>query len=322
MKPIVAVGELLVDFLGQPAGRAVAEAHSFVPAPGGAPANVVVGAARLGASCAFLGKVGDDPFGERLARVLREEGVDVTGLRFDARARTALAFVAIGEGGEREFTFYRHPSADMLYRTDEVETSLVRAASVLHFGSISLISEPSRSATLFAVEEAKRAGAMVSFDPNLRLDLWPGEDEAREGIRLGLERAQVVKLSEQELAFLSGSVDPSAGRYLLGPAVDLLVVTLGPGGAYFFTQGGIEGKVAGFSVEASDTTGAGDAFMASLLADLSRDSGLPASEEALRQALRRANASAAITVTRPGAIPALPSREEVRRFLTAHDEDD
>lgn len=320
MKPIVAVGELLVDFLGQPAGRAVAEAHSFVPAPGGAPANVVVGAARLGASCAFLGKVGDDPFGERLARVLREEGVDVTGLRFDAGARTALAFVAIGEGGEREFSFYRHPSADMLYRTDEVETALVRVASVLHFGSISLISEPSRSATLFAVEEAKRAGAIISFDPNLRLDLWPAEDEAREGIRSGLERAQVVKLSEQELAFLTGSVDPSAGRYLLGPAVELLVVTLGPGGAYFFTPRS-EGKVAGFKVEASDTTGAGDAFMASLLADLSGDSGLLTSEEALQQALRRANASAAITVTRPGAIPALPTSEEVQRFLAAHGEE-
>jgi fructokinase len=317
MAEIVTVGELLIDFIAEPAGLAVAEAQRFVPAAGGAPANVAVGAARLGAGAAFLGKVGDDPFGRKLATLLASEGVDVSGLRFDASARTALAFVALHEGGEREFSFYRHPSADMLYRADEVDLGLVRSAKILHFGSISMIHEPARAATLAAVEAARAAGVTVSFDPNLRPALWPDADAARAGLLLGWERAQVIKASEEELEFLAGDAGRAAARRLMHPGLELLTVTRGARGVDYLTPDR-EGSVPGFAVEPRDTTGAGDAFVAALLESLARNPDLARRPDELRAALRRANACAALTVTRHGAIPALPSRAELDGFLAVH----
>jgi fructokinase len=314
MAEIVTVGELLIDFIAEPAGLAVAEAERFVPAAGGAPANVAVGAARLGGDAAFLGKVGDDPFGRKLAALLTSEGVDVGGLRFDGSARTALAFVALREGGEREFSFYRNPSADMLYRPDEVDLDLVRAAKILHFGSISLIHEPARGATLAAVEAARSAGVIVSFDPNLRPALWPDEDAARDGLLLGWQLAQVIKASEEELEFLAGDPGPAAARGLMHPGLELLAITRGPRGVDYLTRDR-EGSVPGFTVEARDTTGAGDAFVAALLESLARRPDLARRPAELRAALVRANACAALTVTRHGAIPALPGRAELEAFL-------
>jgi fructokinase len=314
MAEIVTTGELLVDLIAEPAGLAVAEAERFVPAAGGAPANVAVGAARLGGDVAFLGKVGDDPFGRKLAALLQSEGVDVDGLRFDAAARTGLAFVALREGGEREFSFYRNPSADMLYRPDEVDLDLVRSARILHFGSISLIHEPARSATLLAVEEARSAGVMVSFDPNLRPALWPDAGAARSGLLLGWELAQVIKASEEELEFLAGNAGPDAARDLMHPGLELLTITRGSRGVDYLARDH-EGDLPGFAVEARDTTGAGDAFVAALLESLARRADLSRRPDELRAALRRANACAALTVTRHGAIPALPSRSELERFL-------
>ncbi|MBC7870176.1 MAG: fructokinase, partial [Chitinophagaceae bacterium] len=168
---VVSMGELLIDFVALESGVSVGDVSGFQKAPGGAPANVAVAVARLGHDSAFLGQVGDDPFGHFLAEVLEAEGVDVHGLRFSPEARTALAFVSLGANGERSFSFYRNPSADMLYRPEDVALDVLDGAKIFHFGSITLIGEPSRSATLKAAQTARERGLIVSYDPNLRLAL-------------------------------------------------------------------------------------------------------------------------------------------------------
>lgn len=315
MADLVALGELLIDLVADANGVSIAEAKRFMAAPGGAPANVAVGAARLGTSAAFLGMVGDDPFGHKLAGVLLDEGIDITGLAFDPDARTALAFVSLAAGGEPEFTFYRHPSADMLYRAEQVDESLIRSARILHFGSISLIGEPVRSATLKAAAVARDAGVLLSFDPNLRLPLWSGESEAREGLLLGWGMSQLIKVSEEELEFLTGDTDIEAARTIMHAEQELLLITRGRNGADFLTRTG-QGRVPGFEVEAVDTTGAGDAFVAAMLSALVARPDLPGRTEDLRAAVRRANGYAALTTTRRGAIPSLPRGPELERFLT------
>ncbi len=204
MADAVCLGELLIDFVPTVTGAGLIDAPAFVKAPGGAPGNVAVGLARLGVSSAFMGKVGDDAFGHFLADTLAEAGVDVGPLRFSPEARTALAFVSLRADGEREFMFYRHPSADMLFNPREVDVDTINRAKLLHFGSISLIGEPSRSATLYAVDTARAVGCLISYDPNLRLPLWPDASAARDGMLLGLKKAHIVKLSDDESEFLTG----------------------------------------------------------------------------------------------------------------------
>jgi fructokinase len=311
---VLALGELLIDFVPEQRGVTLAEARTFLKAPGGAPANVAVGVARLGVSSGFIGKVGDDPFGHHLADVLREAGVDVSQVRFDAEARTALAFVSLTAEGERDFMFYRHPSADMRHRPDEIDDAVVRAASILHVGSISLIGESSALATRHAVRVAREAGTLVSYDPNLRLPLWPSAEAAAEGIRSLLPLVDVIKVSDEEVAFLTGSDDLAAARELRPATCSLLLVTRGDAGVDYLLPDG-EGSVPGFEVEIHDTTGAGDAFTAAVLAALARSPDLTRDRAALEATLRRANAFAALTITRPGAIPAMPSRERLEAFL-------
>src|SRR5512136_3126909 len=183
MFDVIACGELLIDFVSTESGVTLGQAPGFQKAPGGAPANVAVGVARLGYRAGFLGQVGDDDFGHFLAETVAEAGVDVGGLLFSPAARTALAFVSLRSDGERSFMFYRHPSADMLWRPEDVNREYVSSTRIFHHGSISLINEPSRSATLAAVEYARAGGALISYDPNLRLALWPSPDAARAGMR-------------------------------------------------------------------------------------------------------------------------------------------
>ena len=315
MAAVICLGEVLIDFVPTVTPTTLVDAPAFKKAPGGAPANVAVGLARLGVPSAFMGKVGDDPFGHFLARTLREAGVDVGPLRFSDQARTALAFVSLRAGGEREFLFYRHPSADMLFGPDEVDTAALRAAHALHFGSISLIGEPARSATLHAIETARAAGCLISCDPNLRLALWPDHAAARDGLLFAISQAQVVKISDEELRFLTGSDDPAAARQRLWhEQLRLMVVTLGAAGCVYFTPD-FEGVVVGFGVDAVDATGAGDGFVAGLLQGLVGDRVVLTDEPRLRELCRFANAVGALTTTARGAIPALPARAEVERFL-------
>jgi fructokinase len=315
MSDVVCLGEVLIDFVPTVTPTTLIDAPVFKKAPGGAPANVAVGLARLGASSAFMGKVGDDAFGHFLVNTLAEAGVDVGPVRFSSEARTALAFVSLRADGEREFMFYRHPSADMLFAPAEVDADVIRNAKLLHYGTISLISEPSRSATLHAIELAKGAGCIVSCDPNLRLALWPDRAAARDGLLRAIAHAQVVKLSDDELRFLTGSDDPAAAReQLWHDRLKLLVVTLGSAGCVYFTAD-FDGVVVGFGVEAIDATGAGDGFVAGLLRGLLADRSGLMEEARVRAICRTANAVGALTTTERGAIPALPTRARVDRFL-------
>ncbi|MCP5135135.1 MAG: fructokinase [Gammaproteobacteria bacterium] len=318
MAAAICLGELLIDFVPTVTGTGLTDAPAFIKAPGGAPGNVAVGLARLGVASAFMGKVGDDAFGHFLADTLAEAGVDVGPLRFSTEARTALAFVSLRADGEREFMFYRHPSADMLFTPGEVDMDAIGQAKLLHFGSISLIGEPSRSATLYAVDAARAAGGLVSYDPNLRLPLWPDAEAARKGMLLGLSKAHIVKLSDDESAFLTGLNDLKAAcQALWHDDLKLMIVTRGRAGCVYFTPH-FTGEVESFTVEAVDATGAGDGFVAGLLQGALADPAIIQDEARLREVCRFANAVGALATTQRGAIPALPNREQVREFLNTH----
>lgn len=311
MADVVCMGELLIDFVPSESGVTLIDASAFKKAPGGAPANVAVGLSRLGISSAFMGKVGEDDFGRFLAQTLEDNGVDTKPLVFSREARTALAFVSLTVEGERDFMFYRHPSADMLFEPTDVDANAIRKAKIFHFGSISLIGEPSQGATLHAVTIAQDAGLLISYDPNLRLPLWPGEEAAREGMMLGWEYAQVIKASVEEIQFLTGEMELAhAVKQLWHPALRLLVATLGKDGCHYFTER-TDKHIPGFDVESIDTTGAGDGFVAGLLYSLVHRPAIWEDEEALEEGLVFANAVGALTTTKLGAIPALPELDAV-----------
>jgi fructokinase len=306
---VVCLGELLIDFVAQETGLTVGDAKGFKKAAGGAPANVAVAVSRLGHKSAFLGQVGDDPFGHFLAGVLSNEGVDVRGLRFSTEARTPLAFVSLRADGERSFVFYRHPSADMLLKPGELPLDVIDDYKFFHFGSITLIGEPVRSATFEAVRYAREKGLTVTYDPNLRLALWESEDAARAGMLSGLEYANIVKVSAEEVEFLTGGSDIAP---LWRDATQMIVVTQGAAGSIAFTKEGGRTEMPGLGVKAVDTTGAGDAFLAGLIHGLLEH---PDDwQQKLAEILYFANAVGALTTTKRGAIPALPSRKRVREL--------
>lgn len=310
---VVCMGELLIDFVALESGVSVGDASGFEKAPGGAPANVAVAAARLGHSSAFLGQVGQDPFGNFLHDVLQAEGVDVRGLRFTDEARTMLAFVSLAEGGERSFVFYRHPSADMLMKPEDVATEVIDTGKIFHFGSITMIGEPSRSATLRAAQYALDNGLIVSYDPNLRLPLWESAEAAKTGMLAGLDYAHMVKVSDEELEFLTGGHDV---KPLWRDQTQLIVVTHGDKGATAYTR---DAQVTqkSFTVTPVDTTGAGDGFVAGLLVSILEHPNTY--QDRLADILKFANAVGALTTTNRGAIPALPMRTQVDLFVETMD---
>jgi fructokinase len=313
---IVCLGELLIDMLPTELGRGVAEVSAWLPKPGGAPANVAVAASRLGAESAFVGKVGDEAFGHYLAGVLGDEGVDVSGVRYDEEARTGLAFIAKPDENSYDILFYRNPGADMRLRPGDLDGEMLSRTRAFHFGSISLIQEPSRSATLEAIRLAREGGALISFDVNYRANLW-SRDKAREQVRTALGAVDLVKVNGDELELLTRSSDLDEGsQELLAQGVEVCVVTLGSEGSYFrVAQGG--GTVAPFRVDTVDATGCGDAFVAGLLWQLVRGGDWRGQLEVarMREVLRYANAVGALTSTRAGAIPALPTAQMVDEFL-------
>ena len=321
MPDFVTMGELLIDFVSSKKGCSVKDAPGFIPAPGGAPANVAVGIARLGGNVGFIGKVGRDPFGQKLEGVLKENRVDTAGLSFSDRARTMLAFVSLTEEGERDFVFYRHPSADMFITEGDIPQGYLNGVRVFHFGSIGLISEPSRGTTELLIKKAKNAGALVSFDPNIRLSLWQDERRARDEIAAIIPQTDIVKLSRDEALFITGIDHPKeAARMITAMGPRLAVVTMGAKGSVGVTaRYGVE--MEGFTVEVCDTTGAGDAFMAGMLVKIGetgkRDLATLSDLE-LISIFSFANAAGALTTTLLGAIPALPDRARVEEFLRTH----
>jgi fructokinase len=336
MPKFVTMGELLVDFISSARGEARwlapvggepatpdRDAPSFIPSVGGAPANVAAGLSRLGKDAGFIGKVGDDPFGHELTAALSGLGVDTRAVSFSKQARTMLAFVTLSVTGERDFVFFRHPSADMLISPDDVPEGYVSGASIFHFGSISLIAQPARSTTLGLVDAAKKAGALVSFDPNIRLVLFDDAAAARRTILEAIPFADILKLSEEEAAFLTGLKTPKAAALtLLAMGPGLVAVTLGNKGSVAVTAR-YAVEVDGYEVGAVDTTGAGDAFCAAMLAAFSETNApepTALTDLDLIRIFQQANAAGAIAVTRPGAIAALPTTGEIDLFIRSRKE--
>lgn len=311
---IVALGELLIDFT--PGGLSQQQMPLYECNPGGAPANVLAAAAKQGSRCAFIGKVGSDQFGRLLSNTLTENHIDTTGLCFDPVVRTTLAFVSLDETGNRSFSFFRSPGADIMLRADEVPTSLLTHSSIFHFGSLSLTDEPARSATVHAISVAKKAGALISYDPNLRPPLWPSLAVAKEQILAQLCHADVVKISEEEFEFLTGAKDYEAHAAAFAAQYDIacLLITLGPGGVFCqcptFTL-----RRPTYDVKVVDTTGAGDAFFGTFLGRLSKyPNPLAALTRAsLNDLLDCANAAGALASSKKGGIPALATAQEIEQ---------
>jgi sugar/nucleoside kinase (ribokinase family) len=317
---LICLGEILVDFCATRPDVTVGDAPGFTKAAGGAPANVAVAARRLGAEVGFVGAVGNDPFGAYLAGVLAGEGVDTSGLVRRDDPCTPLAFVAVRSDGAGDFFFY-HTGGLCPLLAEHVRAEHLAAARGLHFGSISRIDESSRAATDKARRLAGENGLLVSYDPNYRPRLWPDAEQARRRIREGFAGTTVAKLSQQEWQFILETEDFTSGAgQLLQTGVSLVIRSEGPNGASFATASAC-GHVEGFKVSSVEFTGAGDAFVGSILVALLkyRAAGTAPGdldEPALRQVIRRANAAGALTTTRYGAIPALPRREELEAFLS------
>lgn len=316
MPDAIALGEMVIDFVSAGTDVSLADLPAFIGAAGGAPANVAVGLHRQGVPSGFIGKVGADPFGEFLRRTLEQEQVDTTHLRLGEGTRTTLAFIATRSDGRKDICFYRHPGADMLLTADEISLPYLQSARSFHFGSVSLSRSPAREATLFAAGLAQRAGLTVSYDPNWRPGLWDDHREARGVIWEAMRYADIVHCAEEEWEFVTGETDLQAGaEKVLGTGPSLVVVTRSEHGCYFH-DGQQQGEVAGFEVEAIDPIGAGDAFVAGMLSHLIyAPKDLRLTEEQLRSVMRYANAAGALTCTRRGVIPALPTAAEVEEFL-------
>ncbi|HWQ80483.1 MAG TPA: carbohydrate kinase [Anaerovoracaceae bacterium] len=312
---IVAFGELLIDYT--PAGKSPSGMDLFEQNPGGAPANVLACASRLGQRTAFIGKIGADMQGEFLRKTLQDAGVNTGGLVSDENCFTTLAFVSLKENGERSFAFARKPGADTRIYREDVDLSVIRNSRIFHFGSLSLTDSPARETTFFALEEAKKANCIISYDPNYRPLLWKSREQAKEQMCAALPYADMIKLSEEEAELITGHADPrAAAEHLTGCGIGIAAVTLGSNGAVIATKDGCD-TVPGFAVDAVDTTGAGDAFWGAFLSGFAEFGGRP-EEISLTKACgmaRFANAAAALCVTKRGGIPAMPQPDEIRRLL-------
>ena len=313
---VVALGELLVDFTqngvsGQ--GNLLFEAN-----PGGAPANVLAMLRKLGKRCAFIGKVGKDSFGDMLAKTVEEAGIDIRGLRRDADIPTTLAVVHTFPNGDRDFSFYRKPGADILLRADELDEALLKDSRIFHFGTLSLTDEPCKSATVKAYELAKAAGALISFDPNLRPPLWKSEADAKAAIEWGLQRCDILKISDNEIEFMTGETDFDKGAAILKerfPQIRLLNVTAGGDGSFSYYGGKRVFVPACKLGGVIETTGAGDTFCASVL-NFVLENGLDGLDEKdMTAMLRFANTAAYIVTTKKGAIRSMPERGQVEELL-------
>ena len=313
---VVALGELLVDFTQN--GVSAQGNLLFEANPGGAPANVLAMLRKLGKRCAFIGKVGKDSFGDMLAKTVEEAGIDIRGLRRDADIPTTLAVVHTFPGGDRDFSFYRKPGADIMLRADELDEALLKDCRIFHFGTLSLTDEPCKSATVKAYELAKEAGALISFDPNLRPPLWKSEDDAKAAIEWGLQRCDILKISDNEIEFMTGETDFDKGAANLKerfPQIRLLNVTAGGDGSFSYYGGKRVFVPACKLGGVIETTGAGDTFCASVL-NFMLEHGLDElTEQDMTAMLRFANTAAYIVTTKKGAIRSMPEREQVEELL-------
>ena len=313
---VVALGELLIDFTenglsGQ--GNTLFEAN-----PGGAPCNVLAMLKKLDRDCAFVGKVGDDMFGQLLRKVAEDAGICMDYLVADKDARTTLAFVKKLENGDRDFSFYRNPGADMMLTEDEIPEEAVAGCRIFHFGTLSMTHEGVRKATCRAIDIAKKGGALLSFDPNLRPPLWADLEEARAQISYGLARCDILKIADNELEFMTGETDFDKGAAILKekyPNIRILNVTAGPEGSYSYYGGERVFVPAINRPDTIETTGAGDTFCACVL-NFVLDHGVEdLTADDLTAMLRFANTAAYLVTTKKGAIRSMPERAQVEALL-------
>ena len=311
---VIALGELLIDFTMN--GQSEQGNNMFEACPGGAPCNVLALLNKMGKKTAFIGKVGKDQFGALLRDTITEAGIDASNLMVDENVNTTLAFVHTFPDGDREFSFYRNPGADMMLTADEVNPEVVKDTKVFHFGTLSMTHEGVREATKKAVETAKANGCLVSFDPNLRPPRWSSLDLAKEQMEYGFGKCDILKISDNEIQFVSGKEDYDEGIAYLQETynIPLILLTMGKDGSRAYYKG-MRVERPGFSVKAIETTGAGDTFCGSSLNYLVDHDFENLTEEQLGEMLTFANAAAALVTTKKGAIKAMPVKEEVLELI-------
>ena len=311
---VIALGELLIDFTMN--GQSEQGNNMFEACPGGAPCNVLALLNKMGKKTAFIGKVGKDQFGALLRDTITEAGIDASNLMVDENVNTTLAFVHTFPDGDREFSFYLNPGADMMLTADEVNPEVVKDTKVFHFGTLSMTHEGVREATKKAVETAKANGCLVSFDPNLRPPLWSSLDLAKEQMEYGFGKCDILKISDNEIQFVSGKEDYDEGIAYLQETynIPLILLTMGKDGSRAYYKG-MRVERPGFSVKAIETTGAGDTFCGSSLNYLVDHDFENLTEEQLGEMLTFANAAAALVTTKKGAIKAMPVKEEVLELI-------
>lgn len=315
---VTALGELLIDFTESgksPQGNPLVEAN-----PGGAPCNVLAMLNKLGKKTAFIGKVGNDAFGRQLSEAVGKSGTDISGLVTDNDVHTTLAFVHTLSGGEREFSFYRNPGADMMLRKDEVKEDIIKSARIFHFGTLSLTHDSVREATRYAVDIAKKNNLLVSFDPNLRKPLWNSLNDAKVQIEYGLSKCDILKISDNELEFIAGTCDYQKGAKILQDTykIPIVFVTMGKEGSLACYKDVIVFKETFSDIKPIEKTGAGDTFTACAI-NYILDNGLDnLSENNLSELLTFANAAASIITTRKGALNSMPEREEIEALINLY----
>lgn len=316
---VTALGELLIDFTENGVstqGNPILEAN-----PGGAPCNVLAMLNKLGKKTAFIGKVGNDMFGRMLASEVEKSGTDISNLIFDDQVPTTLAFVHTKPGGDRDFSFYRNPGADMMLKKEEVMEEVIQNSRIFHFGTLSSTHEGVREATRYAIDVAKKSGKLISFDPNLREPLWKSLEDARREIAYGLSQCDILKISDNEVEFMTGTTDYAKGAAILQDtyAIPLMLVTLGREGSRAYYKD-LAVEVAPFLQEGTiETTGAGDTFEACTL-NYVLDHGIDQlTEQDLKELLIFANAGASIITTRRGALRVMPTEEEVRQLVASRE---
>ncbi len=313
MKHIVCMGELLIDFIPNDKGVKLNEVTGFTKYPGGAPANVCVAAKKSGVDSYFLGQVGKDSFGDFLIDTLKNNHVDTSFIHQSDKAKTALAFVSLTKEGERDFIFYRDPSADQLYCSSQVPTNILKN-SIFHFCSVSLSDYPIKNAHVKAIDYVKSHGGFISFDPNLRLSLWSDLDAYKRVIKDFIPLADLLKISNDELLFITGEndVEKALSKLFVGD-VKYVIITQGKDGSSLHFKDGRKVYQSGYQVSVLDTTGAGDAFIGSFLAEMSKID-LVFNEKTVSKALDIANLKAALTTTKYGGISAIPSEADYLNF--------
>ena len=314
---VTALGELVIDFTEN--GLSAQGNHLMEANPGGAPCNVLSMLGRLGRKTAFIGKVGDDFLGHHLKTVVEDAGIDTRNLLLDEKVHTTLAFVHTYPDGDRDFSFYRDPGADMNLRPEEVDEALIADSRIFHFGSLSMTHPGVREATQKALRIAKESGCLISFDPNLRPPLWNTLEEARERIAFGMTQCDILKISDNEIQWFTGEEDYDAGIRILQQTyrIPLILLSMGRDGSRAYYRDSRVEAAPFLQKNTIETTGAGDTFCACVLSFVLEHGLDDLSEQDLHEMLRFANAAAALITTRKGALRVMPTKEEVQALLAA-----